>query len=768
MQCADERRRQGLVLGPAASDPAHHRDRLVRDRPDVGLRHLRGEVAVDREPGDDLRAQRGVVLRQPLQGLLQQRDVLGVHDAELVPRPAGVPERRAGERARVAGLAGGDRGTAEARARLLPVAGVGLGGRQRVLQPRELRRVAVLVAPPQRDRRAQQPRRLLVGEPADGLRRGALGVADGAVRAAWPGGAEVPRQLGEPGIRPRAVQLLDRLADPQVQPRPPGRRQLGLERRPQQRVGERVAPGRARDLDQQRAAHRGVEHVEQLVLGQAGDALEHVEVEVAADQRGDAEHAAGVLGQAAHPGRDDVADPLRSPQGAVAAQAGGTVDLDEVADEMLDEERVAARLVVDRPHGRARRVLAVPGLDEPAHLLLVHAVEPQPRHLARALELGEQLGQRMPGVQLVGPERADQEDRPEARLAREMAGQEERRAVGPVEVVDDQQHGTARGQPAHHDHHGAEELPALRLRIPGGGQLGEVGEAHADLGQQPRELGRPRHQRRQLGVRQRREPRAQHVDPRAEGVQLLLVAAAVEHREVRQPAGQLRDDARLADARLARDEHEPALARRGVLRPLPEPAQRRLAADPLGREGLREPVGDPVRPGLRRAGRRRCAGRRTGEQPLVERAHRLAGRHAELVAQQHPQPLVGAQRLGELAPGGERLHEQPVARLPQRRRPHELRRGALRGVGVRTAERGAGLRQRLQRAKPHLLELPAMLLDPGCIVAHEQAATGDRRPLLPLPPARRAIGRRSPRCALAPPPPGPAPRRSPRRRAAPA
>ena len=580
-------------------------------------------------------------------------------------------------------------------------------------------------SPPQRDRRTEQAGRLFVGEPADGLRGGALGVRDGAIRAARPGAAEVPRQLGEPRLGPCAMELLDRLADPQVQPRPPGRRQLGLERRAQQRMGEGVAPGGARDLDQQRASHGGIEHVEQLVLGEAGDTLEHLEVEVAADQGGDAEHAAGVLGQAAHPSRDDVADSLRSAEGTVPAQARGPVDLHEVTDEMLDEERIAARLVVDGADGRPRRVLAVPGLDEPAHLPLVHAVETHPRHLAPSLELGEQRVQRMAGVQLVVPERADQQDRPEARLAREVPGQEERRAIGPVEIVDDQQHGPARGEPAHHDHHGAEELPALRRRVPGGGQLGELGQAGADLGQQPCQLWRPRHQLRQVRVRQCGEARAQHVDPRAEGVELLLVATAVEHGEVRQPAGQLRDDTGLADARFAGDQHEPTLTRRGVFRQFVQPPQGRLSSDPLGKEGLREPVGDPVGPGLRAAGRRRGGGRRTGEQLPVQRADRFSGRDAELIAEQHPQPFVDGQRLGRLAPGGQRLHEQPVPRFAQRRRAHELCRGALRGIRVRAAERPGRLRQRLERTEPQLFELPAVFLDPGRVMTHEQLPPRD-------------------------------------------
>ena len=85
------------AAGPAAPGAPSRPPR--RRSPDVGLGDLRDEAAVDREPGEDLRAHRGVLLGQPPQGLLQQRDVLGVLDAELLPGAAGVPERRAGEAA---------------------------------------------------------------------------------------------------------------------------------------------------------------------------------------------------------------------------------------------------------------------------------------------------------------------------------------------------------------------------------------------------------------------------------------------------------------------------------------------------------------------------------------------------------------------------------------------------------------------------------------------------------------------------------------------
>jgi hypothetical protein len=117
------------------------------------------------------------------------------------------------------------------------------------------------------------------------------------------------------------MEVLDRLADAAVQARPPRRRELGFERRAQQRVGEGVAPRSAGQLDDERGAHGRVEDVQQLVFAGVDDALEQVEVEVATDQRGDAEHPPGGLGQAGDAPADDVAHAPRDVEVARAAEA---------------------------------------------------------------------------------------------------------------------------------------------------------------------------------------------------------------------------------------------------------------------------------------------------------------------------------------------------------------------------------------------------------------------------------------------------------------
>ena len=186
---------------------------------------------------------------------------------------------------------------------------------------------------------------------------------------------------------------------------------------------------------------------------------------------------------------------------------------------------------------------------------------------------------------------------------------------------------------------------------------------------------------------------------------------------------------------------------------------------------LREPVGQPVRRGgARRAARRRRGGRAAGQQPLVQRPHRLAGRRAELVAQQHAQPLVGGQRLRDLAARRQRLHQQPVAGLAQRRRRDQLARPpARRRRRAPPPSASPACASDLERAQAQLRRARARRSSThGASWPGRKPAAGDRdRGRGRLPRRRRSRRPRSPR-APARRPRAPARRRSRRRRAAPA
>ena len=119
------------------------------------------------------------------------------------------------------------------------------------------------------------------------------------------------------------------------------------------------------------------------------------------------------------------------------------------------------------------------------------------------------------------------------------------------------------------------------------------------------------------------------------------------------------------------------------------------------------------------------AGGSLGEQPLVQRPQVGARDRAELVAQAHAQVLVGPQRLGDVAARGQRLHQQPVAALAERRRLDDRAAGALGGADARAAELERRAADPLERAQAQLLELAAAVLDPRVVVREQERRGGD-------------------------------------------
>ena len=70
----------------------------------------------------------------------------------------------------------------------------------------------------------------------------------------------------------------------------------------------------------------------------------------------------------------------------------------------------------------------------------------------------------MAAVQLVRAVRTDDSDRDGAQRPHQVGGQVERRLVGPVQILDDDQHRAAAGQPLEHPQHQLEQLGALHDR----------------------------------------------------------------------------------------------------------------------------------------------------------------------------------------------------------------------------------------------------------------------------------------------------------------
>ena len=132
----------------------------------------------------------------------------------------------------------------------------------------------------------------------------------------------------------------------------------------------------------------------------------------------------------------------------VPSATSTTPGLDERAPQLADEERVAVGEVADRLRelGRAGADLAARGAaDELRHVVAGEAGEPQPHDVVGAAQVGERLRERLRHVGLGVAEGGEQQHARAPGGAREVAQEQERRGVGPVPVLDHEQHRPARG-----------------------------------------------------------------------------------------------------------------------------------------------------------------------------------------------------------------------------------------------------------------------------------------------------------------------------------
>ena len=175
--------------------------------------------------------------------------------------------------------------------------------------------------------------------------------------------------------------------------------------------------------------------------------------------------------------------PSRSIRSAsAAARLGGTAPRPSSprGQELLREERIAlaARVQAVDERGLGRRA-------EDAGELLAQLVAGQPAQVdpqrPDALELRQQRAQRVAPVQLVGPVGGDEQDRLVAERGGQEAQEGARRRVGPVQVLDHEQHRRVARQPVEH---GEQRLEDASLVAAAAHPLASLAE--------------PRQQRRQL------------------------------------------------------------------------------------------------------------------------------------------------------------------------------------------------------------------------------------------------------------------------------
>ena len=347
---------------------------------------------------------------------------------------------------------------------------------------------------------------------ADGRPRGEHVVLDAARGAAERRGrGEVVREVGQRRGPSAAGRALERLADPQVELGAPHPGQPVVQRPPHELVGEPVGePGRGELLDHP-AADGLVERREQLGLVEAGRAADDVELELRARPWPRARAGRSFAGAsresrwlttsrtlsgAAELGRrprepDRPADDLDRP------------GLDERAPELADQERrcrsVRSRIASASSRSSGAEVAARRAAHELGHLVAGEPGEPQPDDVVGPAQVGERLRERLRHVGLGVAEGGEHEHARAAGGARQVAQQQQRRGVGPVPVLEHEQHRPSAGDAGEQVGHGRVQPVALGVRIglDRGRQLADPGR---QVGEQARELAAAGAERRpQLG-----------------------------------------------------------------------------------------------------------------------------------------------------------------------------------------------------------------------------------------------------------------------------
>ncbi len=319
-----------------------------------------------------------------------------------------------------------------------------------------------------------------------------------------------------------------------------------------------------RTLDDEPRVHRLVDRVEE------GAFLEHVRV---ADRR-ELEVGAGdgrELEELDRRGREplealvrDLADGRRRPQlgrgpdEAHPRQADGHgAFVHELAPELRDEERVAAGELADGLRQLRRRLGTRRQPDELGELAVGEPPEPDPNDTLRSIDVDERLRELGGDVRLgVAKGRNDQHPCRGAR-ADEVPDEEQRRRVGPVQVLEHEQDGRlGRDTDEELGHRGVEAQP-LGVRV-GGRPSPRAGGTRAELRDEPCEVDRRGAEGVENGRRDAARPdqlgeggRERRVGRADDGV-----AVPIEHRRpfLGELGGELPDEPALPGAGLAGDE----------------------------------------------------------------------------------------------------------------------------------------------------------------------------------------------------------------------
>ena len=223
----------------------------------------------------------------------------------------------------------------------------------------------------------------------------------------------------------------------------------------EERVPERVdvaAAGIGLD-DEELARHGAAQAVEEVRLVQAGDRGQQSVLDPPPRHGRGADDGLGQVRRGRQARHEDPAQRRRQ-RPALACRVAGHHQL-------LDEERVAVRALVDPIREARRRFLAEDPAQQLVRVRWVQALQVETLDPPAALELGQPRHQRMAAMELVGAERQEQQDAVRAQVADDERDAVPRRRVGPMQVFHHEQHWLALGEALEQAQQGLEH-PGLR------------------------------------------------------------------------------------------------------------------------------------------------------------------------------------------------------------------------------------------------------------------------------------------------------------------
>ena len=259
--------------------------------------------------------------------------------------------------------------------------------------------------------------------------------------------------------------------------------QLVVDRLADQGVPEDVAVGLG---PQHVGRHRRAQRPAERGAVEAGDRGQQPVTDLVAARAGDPDHLLGLFRQPPQPGHQQVVQGLRQPRAGLA-----------VPHQRLGEQRVALGPFVHRRQQLVGRLAADDLGHQPAGVLAAEPAEVHPGDPFDPVELGQQRPQRMRAVQVVGPVGGHDQHAVQRPLIADQEGQQVPGGlVGPVHVLDDQDHRAGFGQVLQHLEHLLEQPGARLAGFVGTGRGAELGEQPgqfpaAAAGQQGGHPGRP-------------------------------------------------------------------------------------------------------------------------------------------------------------------------------------------------------------------------------------------------------------------------------------